>query len=447
MSETSLGNKNNNYDEQYYEPGLMESSKFQYEKQLEQQQRQNQQLSSFVPPNQYYNGDYIQQEEQKPLNRTYPFVFTAQNMPKINCFNHQGQTFTNFCKCKECILPLCPECVKEHVYEHSQFNSYPKLECLENILTDVHQEVCQQANQLACAKQDIEKSQTQASAYTQETVQKLKEAKQRILQIVEQYFHSLEIELNNRQKKNLDNFNRDGKSLIDILDARFKSHQNFLDKLQKPDCMYSLLPYLLSTTKEDNYQCLQTAQYYCSRFKEASSIITFDSIKSSQLSLQIAQIVNVIHKDLPEFLDIHKLASPEIIQSQALTVKSQNCQVSQINSYQNSKIQENIQVKQQHESLIIQQQPGLEQSYGYQQIQKLPLQQVPNQQIQNPLIYNGNLQQIYGQQQPFKQTQLIQNNKYQGYPQMLQPYQSIQSTYPNLNAQYINQGYTSQRYY
>lgn len=32
----------------------------------------------------------------------------------------------------------------------------------------------------------------------------------------------------------------------------------------------------------------------------------------------------MVHKDLPEFLDIHKLASPEIISSKVLTVKSQN---------------------------------------------------------------------------------------------------------------------------
>ncbi|CAD8141943.1 unnamed protein product [Paramecium octaurelia] len=434
MSETSLGQKNALYNQQDYEPELMESSRFQQEKQQEKQQNQQQQ-----------NPQYQQQDEYNQQDRTTPFTFTVQNMPKINCFNHQGQTFTNFCKCRECLLPLCPECVKEHVYEHSEYKSYPKLECLENILTDVHKEVCQQANQLVHAYLDIQKSISQAYSYTQETVQKLKEAKNRILNIVEQYFHALEIELENKQRKNFDNFDRDGKSFSQVLNARWISHVNFLDKLKQPDCMYSLLPYLLSTTIEDNLQYLQTAQQFSSRFKEAQSLITFDSIESSNLSQQIAQIVNVVHKDLPEFLDIHKLATPEIISSRVLTVKSQNAQLSQ----QTSRVQEQIQLnqlKEKSELPKMYRQPGLELPYGYQQQQKMPLQQVPTQQVQNPLFYSGYPQQVYGQQ-PFKQAQLISPNKYQGYSQTLQPYQQLQAAYPNFNTQFSNQGYSSQRYY
>ncbi|CAK90754.1 unnamed protein product (macronuclear) [Paramecium tetraurelia] len=439
MSETSLGQKNALYNQQDYEPELMESSRFQQEKQLEKQQNQQ---SIFQ---QQQNPQYQQHHEDNLQDRTTPFTFTVQNMPKINCFNHQGQTFTNFCKCRECLLPLCPECVKEHVYEHSEYRSYPKLECLENILTDVHKEVCQQANQLVYAYLDIQKSISQALSYTQETVQKLKEAKNRILNIVEQYFHALEIELENKQRKNFDNFDRDGKSFTQVLNARFISHINFLDKLKQPDCMYSLLPYLLSTTKEDNLQYIETAQSFSSRFKEAQSQINFDSIESSNLSQQIAQIVNVVHKDLPEFLDIHKLATPEIISNRVLTVKSQNSQLPQ----QTSRIQEQIQLnqlKEKPEPPKMQQQPGLELSYGYQQQQKMPLQQVPIQQVQNPSFYSGypqQQQQVYGQQ-PFKQAQLISPNKYQGYSQTLQPYQQLQAAYPNFNTQFSNQAYSSQ---
>ncbi|CAD8052140.1 unnamed protein product [Paramecium sonneborni] len=442
MSETSLGQRNNFQDQQDYVPQLMESSRFQQEK----QQQQNEQQTIFNSQVQNQNPEYSQQQnENKQIDRTAPFIFTTQNMPKINCFNHQGQTFTNFCKCKECLLPLCPECMKEHVYEHSQFRSYPQLECLENILTNVHQEVCQQAKQLVFAFMDIKQSTTQALSYTQETVQKLKEAKQRILNIVEQYFNALEIELENKQKKNFENFDHDGQAFISVLEERWRSHVNFLEKLKQPDCMYSLLPYLLSTTKEDNELYFKTAQVFSSRFKEASSIINFDTVKSSQLSTQIAQIVNVIHRDLPEFLDIHKLASPEIIQTKVLTVKSQNLQVSQINPYQNSKIQDNMILKEKIQPSIVQQQTGLEQSYGYQQQLKVPMQYVPNQQIQNPIFYNGSPQQSYGQQ-PFKQSQLIQTKQFQGHPQTIQSY--IQPNYSNFNPQFSkNQGHSSQRYY
>ena len=45
------------------------------------------------------------------------------------------------------------------------------------------------------------------------------------------------------------------------------------------------------------------------------------------MSSNLAEIVGVIHQDLTEYLDIHKLAPPEIVKSKALTLKSQNNQL------------------------------------------------------------------------------------------------------------------------
>ncbi|CAD8046302.1 unnamed protein product [Paramecium primaurelia] len=385
-------------------------------------------------------------DEQKSGGNLNPFVFTSYNMPKINCYNHLGQTITNFCQSKECRLPLCPECVKEHVNEHSQFKTYPKLECLENILTQVHSDICQQANQINNALQNIQKSKAQAYSQKAYTVEKLKEAKKRILNIIEQYFDTLENELENKQKKNYENFKRDADALIGALKARQGAYINFLDKLQQPECMYSLLPYLASPSYEDNQQYIQVANKFTTRFKEVQSEITFDQYKSVQLSSHLSEIVGVIHQDLTEYLDMHKLAPPEIVKSKALTLKSQNNQLQkktqspnqkQINQSKTHLIQEN------NDQEIIKHNPNqnqLEQTIRYQQINP---QSIQIQQHQSPSNFNS-LNQIYPQQLTQQQPQYYSNQpqysvqypyNQQRYQQQV-PYQQYQNTINSMQKYY-----------
>lgn len=41
-----------------------------------------------------------------------------QEYPRISCAFHPDEKITNFCKNFECLLPLCPRCVKIHTEEH-----------------------------------------------------------------------------------------------------------------------------------------------------------------------------------------------------------------------------------------------------------------------------------------------------------------------------------------
>ncbi|CAK72205.1 unnamed protein product (macronuclear) [Paramecium tetraurelia] len=394
-------------------------------------------------------------DEQKSIGILNPYVFTSYNMPKINCYNHFGQTITNFCKTQECRLPLCPECVKEHVNEHSEFKTYPKLECLENILTQVHSDICQQANQITHAQYGIEKSVAQAYAQTTFTVEKLKEAKKRILNVIEQYFDTLENELENKQKKNYENFKRDADALLKALKARNGAYLNFLDKLQQPECMYSLLPYLASPSQEDNQQYLQIANKFTSRFKEVQSEITFDSFKSAQLSSRLSEIVGVIHQDLTEYLDIHKLAPPEIVKSKALTLKSQNNQIQKKASSPQQRqrnLSKTYQLQENKDKEIIKVNPNqnqIEQTVRYQQINP---QSIQIQQYQSPSNFNS-LNQNYPQQFTQQQPQYYSNQpqysaqlpyNQQRYQQQV-PYQ--QYLQYDQNAQYQNTINPIQKYY
>jgi|JI6StandDraft_1071083.scaffolds.fasta_scaffold05095_9 hypothetical protein len=47
-----------------------------------------------------------------------------QEYPRINCAFHPEEKITNFCKNFECLLPMCPRCVKIHTEEHMKNGSH-----------------------------------------------------------------------------------------------------------------------------------------------------------------------------------------------------------------------------------------------------------------------------------------------------------------------------------
>ena len=48
--------------------------------------------------------------------------------PELKCAYHPKQTITNFCKCEECLLPVCPACINVHTEEHKLNKSSPRFE-------------------------------------------------------------------------------------------------------------------------------------------------------------------------------------------------------------------------------------------------------------------------------------------------------------------------------
>ena len=59
-----------------------------------------------------------------------PKTLTPVALPPTPCAFHPEHTLTNFCGCRECLLPLCPSCIAIHLGEHGAARTTP---CIENI--------------------------------------------------------------------------------------------------------------------------------------------------------------------------------------------------------------------------------------------------------------------------------------------------------------------------
>lgn len=67
-----------------------------------------------------------------PVNPSSP------ELPRLLCAFHPEEQLTNFCKSKECLLPLCPACVSIHVGEHITAKTNPELQHINDSIRDLH---------------------------------------------------------------------------------------------------------------------------------------------------------------------------------------------------------------------------------------------------------------------------------------------------------------------
>lgn len=45
-------------------------------------------------------------------------------MKNIKCAYHSNENIVNFCRKSECLLPMCPTCIKIHSKEHMSENTH-----------------------------------------------------------------------------------------------------------------------------------------------------------------------------------------------------------------------------------------------------------------------------------------------------------------------------------
>lgn len=62
----------------------------------------------------------------------------SPELPRLSCAFHPEEQLTNFCKSKECLLPLCPICVSIHVAEHANLKTLPDLQHINDSIRDLH---------------------------------------------------------------------------------------------------------------------------------------------------------------------------------------------------------------------------------------------------------------------------------------------------------------------
>jgi hypothetical protein len=71
--------------------------------------------------------------------RRYPYKF--QMILKVApCAFHNDELITNFCRSPECLLPMCPKCIRLHSEEHTSANTQPTFETIAAVVKEVERQ-------------------------------------------------------------------------------------------------------------------------------------------------------------------------------------------------------------------------------------------------------------------------------------------------------------------
>ncbi|CAD8064991.1 unnamed protein product [Paramecium primaurelia] len=254
---------------------------------------------------------YVSSNEQ-PTLLSQNFVYDGFNTPKIPCLYHKGNILTNFCSCIQCLLPLCPQCVEEHIIKHRDEKTQNKIECLENVLNTVYKDVVQETNFFAKSYLDLENNVVRMAGANNITIDKLNKIQERIIKVVEQFFKSLINDVENKQKKNQQNQEKDADQLKQLVKERWSSHITFLETLNSVNSMTSVIQYFGTTLLEDNQTYFNILDEYSNRFEQVSSDIIFYQEKAIEIAAHLSHIIKIRHNDVPEFIKIHTLPNPKI---------------------------------------------------------------------------------------------------------------------------------------
>lgn len=75
---------------------------------------------------------------KKPLfdSNPNPLISSHSMEIKARCVYHKSLELTNFCKDLNCLMPLCPECMKNHLEKHKIEQNYGDIDRIETVLEE-----------------------------------------------------------------------------------------------------------------------------------------------------------------------------------------------------------------------------------------------------------------------------------------------------------------------
>ena len=163
---------------------------------------------------------------QQPLNQTKKIEFNLKNLPISKCSYHNDLPIMNFCKSPDCLMPLCAECIKIHSMQHRENNSFGDFETLEAIFKETYESLSKFGNFM---EEDIKKihnlQHKNKNAYIN-LEEKIQVEKNKLIEIIENYFNCLMKEGREEVSKNENRFDEE----IDKAFEEIKEKKEFLNK-------------------------------------------------------------------------------------------------------------------------------------------------------------------------------------------------------------------------
>ncbi|CAK65193.1 unnamed protein product (macronuclear) [Paramecium tetraurelia] len=149
------------------------------------------------------------------------------NFMYVPCPTHPEFFITNLCQDQNCIEPLCPECINEHLEMHQSKGRVPKLENIQRVRKDNTYKIDELSKSLQFKLQDSKKYfSEQPSILYNNNLEQLRQIHEQISNIIDDYFETLYKDL---KEQNQDEYIKQ----LNQLEQDIMQQQHKLTKLQE----------------------------------------------------------------------------------------------------------------------------------------------------------------------------------------------------------------------
>lgn len=150
-------------------------------------------------------------------------------LPKTHCVYHKEQLITNFCKAPDCLMPLCPECVKIHTEDHTKIGNYGIYETIEETWGSIMGEL-----DLLEENYSKNKSKLQGVQHNNENgkailLARLHESKRKLIKFLDDFYRGLESEINENQVF----YSKDDMIGLEFTESKIMQRMHEIEKFRK----------------------------------------------------------------------------------------------------------------------------------------------------------------------------------------------------------------------
>ena len=165
-------------------------------------------------------------------------------MSSSHCVFHKSELLTNFCRTPNCWLPLCPECVKVHLTEHTAKGTPPEIDTLSSVREETLEQLHDLKNAHDSTRKQLADLKSSVSANQNSSLSSLEQTRQQMLSSVNEFFDEIARDYTHKLQEKAKHEGKDLESLGNSLTEKSNQIENFIKKLENPN---SFVKYLVMT--------------------------------------------------------------------------------------------------------------------------------------------------------------------------------------------------------
>ena len=211
---------------------------------------------------------------------------------KAKCAYHKELDLTNFCKDINCLMPLCPECVKNHIEKHKLENNYGDIERIDTVLEEALIVIDKMSNFYRSDLNNIDNLNNLKRGAIKSIEDKITQAKKKIYTIVENFFSTF-------SKEAIEIFTKQQNAFYEELEVskKFLSHkideiEKFRNKLRNSKTFIKYIIKLNSTTfYSENFNYHKEIEQYLDLLHNKLIQPVVDDSKLYSFNLELAKYI------------------------------------------------------------------------------------------------------------------------------------------------------------